>query len=109
MAQAIAQAVRSGELLPGTRLPPRRAVAQRLKMNLSTVSKAYDLAAEMGVVAGEVGRGTFVRLQSIPERIPWPKTGGSGALDLSSNFPFPSVAREELDQAFTALGALPFS
>lgn len=109
LAQAIAQAVRAGELLPGTRLPPRRTVARRLKMNLSTVSKAYDLAAEMGVVAGEVGRGTFVRMSSVPERIPWPKTSGAGALDLSSNFPFPSVAREELSQTFTALESLPFS
>jgi DNA-binding transcriptional MocR family regulator len=109
LAQAIAQAVRAGELLPGTRLPPQRTIARRLKMNLSTVSKAYDLAAEMGVVAGEVGRGTFVRMSSAPERIPWPKTGGPGALDLSSSFPLPSVAREELGQAFAALNSLPFS
>lgn len=109
LAHAIAEAVRSGELLPGTRLPPQRTVAARLKLNLSTVSKAYELAAEMGAVAGEVGRGTFVRMLSVPERIPWPKTGGTGVLDLSSNFPFPSVAREELDSTFAALGSLPFS
>ena len=109
LAHAIAEAVRSGELLPGTRLPPQRTVAARLKLNLSTVSKAYELAAEMGAVAGEVGRGTFVRMLSVPERIPWPKTGGIGVLDLSSNFPFPSVAREELGSTFAALGSLPFS
>lgn len=109
LAHAIAEAARSGTLLPGTRLPPRRALAVRLGMNLSTVSKAYDLAAEMGIVAGEVGRGTFVRMLSVPERMPWPKSGGVDALDMSSNFPFPSASNDELRLAFEALGSLPYS
>lgn len=108
LAHAIAEAARSGTLLPGTRLPPRRALAVRLGMNLSTVSKAYDLAAEMGIVAGEVGRGTFVRMLSVPERMPWPKSGGLDALDMSSNFPFPSASNDELRLAFETLGSLPY-
>lgn len=109
LAHAIAEAARSGTLLPGTRLPPRRALAVRLGMNLSTVSKAYDLAAEMGIVAGEVGRGTFVRMLSVPERMPWPKSGGVDAHDMSSNFPFPSASNDELRLAFETLGTLPYS
>ena len=108
LANAIAEGARSGTLTPGTRLPPQRALAARLGMNLSTVSKAYDLAAEMGVVAGEVGRGTFVRMLSVPERIPWPK-GGGDALDMSSNFPFPSVTSSELAFSLEQLASLPFS
>lgn len=109
LAQAIAEAVRSGELAPGTKLPPRRLLAERLDLNLSTISKAYDLAAEMGVVAGEVGRGTFVRILSTQQRVPWPRTGGVDALDMSSNFPSPSLTNAELSQSLEALGSLPYS
>jgi DNA-binding transcriptional MocR family regulator len=109
LANAIAEGARSGSLVPGTRLPPQRALATRLGMNLSTVSKAYDLAAEMGVVAGEVGRGTFVRMLSAPERIPWPKGAGGDGLDMSSNFPFPSMTSGELAESLQALASLPFS
>jgi DNA-binding transcriptional MocR family regulator len=109
LAQAIAEATRTGALVPGSRLPPQRALARELGMNLSTVSKGYDLAREMGLVAGEVGRGTFVRMQGTPGRVPWPKSGNEESLDLSSNFPFPAVTSDELAQSLQELSALPFS
>ena len=46
---------------PGTRLPPQRDLAYRLGVTVGTVSRAYALVAARGLVAGEVGRGTFVR------------------------------------------------
>ncbi len=61
IADAIAAAVAGGELQPGDRLPPQRELAYRLGVTVGTVSRAYSLAERNGLLAGEVGRGTFVR------------------------------------------------
>ena len=102
LAEAIAEGARSGELPPGTRLPPQRALAAALGVNLTTVTRAYALAAEMGVVSGEVGRGTFIRLLPDAGRMPWP-AGSQGAIDLCSNFPPPTAGAVELAQALGSL------
>lgn len=64
IANAIAEAVSSGELKPGTRLPTHRELAGRLKVSVHTVSAAYAAAERHGDVIGEVGRGTFVQARS---------------------------------------------
>jgi DNA-binding transcriptional MocR family regulator len=61
LAQAITDAVSAGELPPGHRLPPQRDLAFRLGVTVGTVTRAYALAEQQGLVQGEVGRGTFVR------------------------------------------------
>lgn len=61
LANAIADAVESGDLTPGERLPARRDLAHALKVSVNTVSSAYQEAERRGYVQGEVGRGTFVR------------------------------------------------
>ena len=57
---ALEQDIARGTLLPGTRLLPHRDMAERLKLSVGTVSKAYDEAEKRGLICGEVGRGTFV-------------------------------------------------
>lgn len=61
---ALDQAVRDGILLPGSKLPTVRDLAYRIGVTVGTVSRAYQLAEERGLVSGEVGRGTFV--QTLP-------------------------------------------
>src|SRR5918995_7464509 len=61
LVDALAQDVAEGRLPAGTRLPPQRDLAYRLGVTVRTVSRAYALAAQRGLVTGEVGRGTFVR------------------------------------------------
>ena len=58
---ALLRDVESGTLPPGTRLPPQRELAERLRVAIGTVGRAYAEAEQRGVVSGEVGRGTFVR------------------------------------------------
>ncbi|WP_022707635.1 PLP-dependent aminotransferase family protein [Paracoccus zeaxanthinifaciens] len=60
LANALREAARSGELAPGTRLPPMRDLAWRLKVTTGTVARAYQLAATEGVVESHVGRGSFI-------------------------------------------------
>jgi len=61
LAEAIDVAIGQGELEPGRKLPPQRDLAYRLGVTVGTVSRAYALAEQRGLVRGEVGRGTFVK------------------------------------------------
>jgi DNA-binding transcriptional regulator YhcF (GntR family) len=56
-----AAAIAAGELAPGDRLPPTRAVAELAGVNHLTAARAYRKLADLGLVAGRVGSGTYVR------------------------------------------------
>jgi GntR family transcriptional regulator len=56
----ILQAIRSGLLEPGERLPTMRQVAVALKIDLNTVRHAYDELERLGALTLERGRGSFV-------------------------------------------------
>jgi DNA-binding transcriptional MocR family regulator len=81
IATSICQAVRTGQLKPGDRLPTVRRLASELGVSLTTVTAAFKSLAEDGWIRGEVGRGTFVAGQ-----------GGSEPI-LSHSAPFESGAR----------------
>lgn len=65
LVEQISQAIETGGLKAGDRLPPQRNLARDLHVAVQTVSRAYDELARRGLVAGETGRGTYVteRLQ----------------------------------------------
>lgn len=50
----------SKKLKPGTRLPPQRELADYLDIDFTTVTRAYQICREKGLIYGIVGRGTFV-------------------------------------------------
>lgn len=58
---AFAEAIERGELSPGDKLPPTRELAEVAGVNHLTAARAYRRLAEMGLVAGRVGSGTYVR------------------------------------------------
>lgn len=87
--EAVRDAVRSGTLKPGDRLPPQREVAERLALNLGTVTRAYEEMCKSGLARGEVGRGTFLSHPSVadgPDSI-WNHARSNSFVDLSHNFP----------------------
>src|SRR5215469_17273497 len=59
--QQLREAILSGELSEGTRLPTERALASELGINRTTVMNAYNELASEGLIEGHVGRGTLVR------------------------------------------------
>jgi DNA-binding transcriptional MocR family regulator len=81
--QALETAVRDGELQPGDQLPPQRAVADILKIDFTTVTRAYALARARGLIEGAVGRGTFVKAVTAEDE--------AGVVDLSMNLPPPPL------------------
>ncbi|NQW12241.1 MAG: PLP-dependent aminotransferase family protein [Alphaproteobacteria bacterium] len=98
IADAIAEDIASGALVPGARLPTHRELAWRLGVTVGTVTRAYKDAAARGLIDGEIGRGSFVR-----ERRP----SGWGAVTDTTNNPidfglnFPPA----MDQSEAALRA----
>ena len=63
----IIDAIDSGELRPGDRMPTHRDFAFQLNVSVQTVSRTYDALCKLGYLVGEVGRGTFVRMHHTPE------------------------------------------
>jgi DNA-binding transcriptional MocR family regulator len=64
--QRLREAILSGELAEGTRLPTERALASELGVNRTTVMNAYNELASEGLIEGHVGRGTLVRRNHFP-------------------------------------------
>jgi 2-aminoadipate transaminase len=61
MVDRISTAIESGEVEPGTKLPPTRELASQAGVNHLTAARVYRKLAELGYVSASVGRGTFVR------------------------------------------------
>ena len=62
--RALRDAIRDGELPQGVQLPTVRSLAWALGVTPGTVSRAYQMATQEGLLAATVGRGTFVAAQS---------------------------------------------
>ena len=86
IADALGDDAGAGRLRAGTRLPTHRDLADRLGLTVGTVTRAYTEAARRGLVAGEVGRGTFVRAPVRPGQAGAPAEGPD-FVDLSANLP----------------------
>jgi DNA-binding transcriptional MocR family regulator len=77
LVRALREAISSGALPEGARLPTVRDLAWQLQITPGTVSRAYQIAIREGILQATVGRGTFVaarqprlapRLALMPER-----------------------------------------
>lgn len=126
LALALADAIRSGRLAPGTKLPPQRDLAYRLGVTTGTVMRAYALVAQEGLVAGEVGRGTFVQSEASGAMaakpavarlfgndaiknpvVPAATAADSGMIDLTRNAPAEVGQTQALAETMAALATRP--
>ena len=60
LSRALRDAIRCGDLAEGAQLPTVRDLAWSVGVTPGTVSRAYQLATQEGLLAATVGRGTFV-------------------------------------------------
>ena len=99
-----AQAIRSGQLPAGSRLPTHRTLAAGERISLATATRVYRELEEMGLVSGETGRGTFVRDLSLP-----PGHGvdqqvvAADVVDLNFNYPSLPAQGDALREALRQL------
>ncbi len=98
LVEALAADVAAGRLSPGDRLPPQRDLAYRLGLGVGTVTRAYAEAERRGLLAGHVGRGSFVA-----ER----RARDAGPLDLARSLPPSRDAAQEIAQTFARLARRP--
>lgn len=88
LVDAFAADIRTGRLLPGTRLPTHRQLATEEGLALVTASRVYAELEAMGLVSGEAGRGTFVRETSLPPNLGIDQQNvAAGMIDLNFNYP----------------------
>ncbi|TKC86062.1 PLP-dependent aminotransferase family protein [Trinickia terrae] len=84
----LAAQIRAGDLPPGTRLPTHRRLAERHGIALVTATRVYAELESMGLVSGEVGRGTFVRETVLPRSLGIDQHAvADGVVDLNFNYP----------------------
>lgn len=77
----------SGDLLPGTKLPPQRELADYLGINVSTVSRAFKECSRRGLLTGTVGSGTYVAYGLSADLHPARPVEGKRLIELGSMIP----------------------
>ena len=97
IADAMADAIKMGVLQPGEKLPPHRDLAWRLKVTVGTVTRGYREAEIRGLLAGEVGRGSYVRARTGSASIPQAGDETGTVVDLSHSIPPPVITTAEFD------------
>jgi len=85
---ALEHDITCGHLAPGTKLPPQRALADRVGLALGTVTKTYNRALNAGLLEARVGSGTFVR---------GVQAESSGPINMAINIPPASAFEGEMD------------
>jgi GntR family transcriptional regulator len=68
LAQQVKAAVATGTLRDGEQLPSVRALAEELRINRNTISRAYSELENEGVIANRQGSGCFVTSSVTPLR-----------------------------------------
>jgi DNA-binding transcriptional MocR family regulator len=104
IADAIDTDVQNGTLRAGTRLPPHRDLADRLGVTVTTITRAYTEATRRGLIAGHVGRGTFIRGTAQTD-----DDNGHGPIDLSMNILMPDKEVAILEKHLFARRVLPWT
>lgn len=80
----------NGRLLPGTKLPPQRELADYLDINVSTVTKAFRLCEQKGLLSAKVGSGTFVSFDALSNAYLLSDSKPAGLVEMGATIPEPS-------------------
>jgi DNA-binding transcriptional MocR family regulator len=90
---ALSNDIANGRLKRGQQLPTHRALAQSLRLDLTTVTRAYGEARRRGLLDARVGQGTFVSETTTRATVDLPHPV---KIDLSMNVP-PQPIEANLD------------
>jgi len=69
--ESVRSAIDSGYLSIGDKLPTNRELSSFLKVDRSTVARAYLELSRLGLIDSQVGRGTYVSAKGKPADAPW--------------------------------------
>jgi DNA-binding transcriptional MocR family regulator len=85
LVKLLESAIAKGDMPSGSRLPPERELAHRLRISRTTVVSAYRELESRGLLRGYVGRGTFVCAAPEPEGTPFAWRGKIASAALRSS------------------------
>ncbi len=87
LAKLLEEDIKGGKLMPGTKLPPQRELADFLDINLSTVSRAFKLCEQNGLICASVGNGTYVSSDAGTSHILSPNPEHSQMIEMGAILP----------------------
>lgn len=87
LAQKLEEDILSGLLKPGDMLPPQRELADFLDLNLSTITKAFKLCSQKGLISSSIGRGTFVAADTQVDSTLLAPTKAAGLIEMGAIHP----------------------
>lgn len=96
------QDIINGTILPGTKLPPHRELADYLDINVSTVSKAFKVCELKGLLCATVGSGTFVSYDALSNAYLLSEGRAKDVIELGATIP-ESASYELLMHQFKSL------
>lgn len=101
LVKALERDIAAGRLVAGERLPPQRELADRLDINVGTVTKAFREAGRRGLVVSRIGRGTYA--VQLPEDVIAADSGPGTTIDLRVNTATIEPFNNVLNRVFGAL------
>jgi DNA-binding transcriptional MocR family regulator len=107
IADQLARDLDAGKLKPGDRLPTHRDLAWKLGVTVGTVTRAYAEAERRGLIAGEVGRGTYIRERGADAPAAAPPLADDGFVDLARSFPSDTRPHLAVGRVLTELASAP--
>jgi DNA-binding transcriptional MocR family regulator len=87
LAESVRALVDRGTIGPGERLPATRELAGQLGLNRTTVSAAYAMLEQTGLLEGHVGRGSFIAKSGQPAALVSSAAVAARALDWEQLLP----------------------
>lgn len=97
LAEQLEADIHCGLLRPGTKLPPQRELADFLDINVSTVSRAFKICSNKGLLSSAVGSGTFVSYDVNTSTLILPEQPNSPIIELGSMMPETLPQKEAIE------------
>ena len=109
LAERLEADIVSGSLLPGTKLPPLRELADYLDINVSTVSKAFKVCEQKGLLSARVGSGTVVSYDALSNAYLLGDRKPHGAVEMGATLPEPDSYQPLMVQLANMAGETDFA
>lgn len=87
LAEQLEEDIHHNILRPGTKLPPQRELADFLNINVSTVTRAFKICSNQGLLSSAVGSGTFVSYDVNTSTLILPDIENPPLIELGSMMP----------------------
>ena len=98
IAKQLEDDIKAGVVLPGTKLPPQRELADFLDVNVSTISKAFKQCELKGLLTATIGCGTFVSYDATTNSYIMPRNNDFELIEMASILPDLNSSQEIVEK-----------